>query len=135
MKAFIYTALRAVITSDNQTQADIEGHITTSFTEVNRKLPKIYPSKVNVIAAVGNVVYWPDAKVTVALIEDEYAIDRLNQIHSSLMAVGLDYQYAFTPHITLSYGEDETEKYRSLVGCTVYICGDYVGTVVKQDGE
>ncbi len=127
MKVFIYTALQCQSTHEPL----IGGHITTSFTEANRKLPKIYPSGLKTKGFIMGVEYWPEAKVTVALV----SAAGLDELHQRLRNAGLDYPYEFKPHVTIAYGEDKTSEYQYLIGELIGISGDYIGTVIKSDEE
>lgn len=121
---YMYTAI-----TTHSNFHELVGHITTSFTKVNRKLPKIFPRTVEQeVVTVSNVVYWKDSNVTVALVPSEAA--RIEyQLYKNL---GLDYEYEFIPHVTLCPG-NLVEEYKDLIGKEVHMGYTYIGFIEKED--
>lgn len=108
-------------------------HITTSFTPVVGKLPKIKSEHFLLpwdlcVAKVTDIKYWEKADVTVALVTAPSA-----PIHNKkMMELGLTYEHEFIPHITLCKGND-VAKYESLVGTYCDIIDVYCGHIIRND--
>lgn len=124
MRAFLYTAVK----TQNDFYKELNGHITTTFTEVNKKLPKVCFSGFNACGTVVGIEYWEEPKVTVAIID----CPKLHTLHGGLIKSGLSYEYEFIPHITLTSGEDKTKDFLKLIDEEVLIYGEYVGTFVRE---
>lgn len=121
----VYTAFKTECHQDRR----LNGHITTSFTVVQGKMPKIftrpasYPRELAMVVA---VEYWAKPDVTVALVESRHLLDR----HIDLLEVGLSYEHEFRPHITLTRGDALTE-YAGCVGVQVCLGDEYVGLITR----
>ena len=122
---FIYTALK----TQGVNNVLLDGHITTSFTKVDRKLPKLNLGRKTGEGYVQDVVHFPEADVTAALVVCAAA----KNAHNHYMREGFEYPYEFKPHITLDRG-DKAEQYKKqgLVGESFEIIGEYAGFVEKE---
>lgn len=116
---FVYTATKTHSTN----QAELNGHITTSFTAVKKGLPKLHTlNQKTEIAFVTEIEYFPGADVTVARVGSDTAWVAFLYYKE----LGLEYEHEFKPHITLCKGNYVT-LYRHLVGESVIIGDSYIG--------
>lgn len=128
MSAFVYTAFKT--TSINP---KLHGHVTTSFTEINRKLPKISTVYFAITGVVKSVEYWEESNVTVALLDIplSHSKQQLYAHQNSLIDRGFEYGYEFKPHITLGSGNTADEN-QDLVGVKVSFGEEYIGFLYKE---
>lgn len=116
--------LKAFITVGTYSRHDeLQGkHITLAFMPVQPtkslhidKLDDLLPCKV----IVEDIVYWEGSNVTVARV----ALTRqLLMLKQACEDAGWTYSdYTWVPHITLSYGGDNTAVYNHLIGAEVVI--------------
>lgn len=122
---FIYTALK----TQGVNNVLLDGHITTSFTKVDRKLHKLELGRKTGEGYVQDVVHFPEADVTVALVVCAAA----KNAHTHYLREGFEYPYEFKPHITLARGNQvDSLKRQGVVGMSFEIIGEYVGFVEEE---
>ena len=115
---FIYTALK----TQGVNNVLLYGHITTSFTKVNRKLHKLELGRKTGEGYVQDVVHFPETDVMAA-----------KNAHIHYLREGFEYPYEFKPHITLARGnQGDSLKRQGVVGMSFEIIGEYAGFVEKE---
>lgn len=132
MSVYFYTALRALATPYSEPS---RGHITTSFTKVEGKMPKLESG--NFIlpwsiceAVVTAVEYWAEADMTVAVVNCPSA----EKHHLDMVKLGLGYEKEFIPHISLSKG-DTAKQWQDKIGARYAVVDVYCGFVIKETAQ
>lgn len=108
-------------------------HITTSFTPVVGKLPKMKSWHFLLPwdacqAKITEVQYWEEPDVTVAVVTAPSALAH----YQRMMDLGFVYELEYIPHITLCKGRG-VDKYASLLGTYCDIIDVYCGHIIKSN--
>lgn len=125
-KCYLYTALK----TKSRDHDVLNGHITTSFMQIEGKMPKIRTHVEESIAIVTNIEYFNGADVTVAIVDCWLA----HRDREKYEEIGITYDHEFIPHITICNG-NKVYDHQTLIGKHAYVGGEYIGFVVKSDQE
>lgn len=123
MRVAVYTAF---VSSCDEAK-ELNGHVTTSFTWMEGRMPKLQTCSAQGICTVKDVVYFEGADVTVALVASKLAEDR----HKVLTSIGLKYEHEYLPHVTICKGNKVVE-FTQLIGINVMLHSEYIGFFTKD---